>query len=152
MSLGLLSPPIPSFSGIRKVKDILLNHSMKCYNSVRNAETQHFNAQQGSRVIIVVGPVGAVKIYVAAVEALSQKGKTGWNSVYHRNWCFSSFPPLNANVLSCKFFLNLTLCMTKLKVLVLCLSSFPDNSIVSQHKEPQKHFQSPFWTSPKIAN
>jgi hypothetical protein len=39
---------------------------MKCYNSVRNAETQNFNAK-GSRVIIVVGQVGAVKIYVAAV-------------------------------------------------------------------------------------
>jgi glutamate mutase epsilon subunit len=44
---------------------------MKCYNSIRNAETQHLNAQ-GSRVIIVVGQVGAVKIYVAAVEALSK--------------------------------------------------------------------------------
>jgi glutamate mutase epsilon subunit len=45
---------------------------MKCYNSIRNAETQLFNAQ-GSRVIIVVGQVGAVTIYVAAVEALSKE-------------------------------------------------------------------------------
>jgi hypothetical protein len=32
------------------------------------------NAQGGSRVIIVVVQVGAVKIYVAAVEALKEKG------------------------------------------------------------------------------
>ncbi len=42
LSLGLLSPPIPSFSGIRKVKEILLNLSIKCWNSAFNA--------QGSRV------------------------------------------------------------------------------------------------------
>jgi len=35
-----------------------------------------FNAQ-GSRVIIVVVQLGAVKIYVAAVEALRKKEKTG---------------------------------------------------------------------------
>jgi len=38
---------------------------MKCWNSAFNA--------QGSRVIIVVVQVGAVKIYVAAVEALRKK-------------------------------------------------------------------------------
>ncbi len=39
-------------------------------------------------------------------------------------------PLLNANVLFCSSFLNLTLCMTKLRVLVLCFSYFTDNSIV----------------------
>jgi hypothetical protein len=39
---------------------------MKCWNSV-------FNAQEGSRLIIVVVQVGAVKIYVAAVESLRKK-------------------------------------------------------------------------------
>jgi hypothetical protein len=58
-------PPIPSFSGICKVKPFLLNLSMKCWNTAFNA--------QGSRVIIVVVQVGAVKIYVAAVEALRKK-------------------------------------------------------------------------------
>jgi len=38
---------------------------MKCWKSAFNA--------QGSRVIIVVVQVGAVKIYVAAVEALKRK-------------------------------------------------------------------------------
>jgi hypothetical protein len=38
---------------------------MKCWNSAFNA--------QGSRVIIVVVQVGAVKIYVAAMEALRKK-------------------------------------------------------------------------------
>jgi hypothetical protein len=36
------------------------------------ADTQHLNAQ-GSRVITVVVQLGAVKIYVAAVEALAQE-------------------------------------------------------------------------------
>jgi hypothetical protein len=51
---------------------------MKCWNSAFNA--------QGSRVIIVVVQVGPVKIYVAAVEALRKRGKTGWTSIYHQNW------------------------------------------------------------------
>ncbi len=55
-------PPIPTFSGICKSKEILLNLSTKCWNSAFNA--------QGSRVIMVVVQVGAMKIYVAAVEAL----------------------------------------------------------------------------------
>jgi len=38
---------------------------MECWNSAFNA--------QGSRVIIIVVQVGAVKIYVAAVEALRKK-------------------------------------------------------------------------------
>jgi hypothetical protein len=51
---------------------------MKCSNSAFNA--------QGSRVIIVVVQVGAVKIYVAAVEALRQNERGGI-SVLHQNWC-----------------------------------------------------------------
>ncbi len=44
---------------------------------------------------------------------------------------FSEFHPvLNANVLFCRFSLNLNLCMTKLRVLVLCFSYFMDNSII----------------------
>ncbi len=42
---------------------------MKCLNST-------FNAQR-SRVLIVVVQVGAVKIYVAAVQALRKKENTG---------------------------------------------------------------------------
>jgi hypothetical protein len=40
---------------------------MKCWNSAFNA--------QGSRAIIVVLQVGAVKIYVAALKALGKKEK-----------------------------------------------------------------------------
>jgi hypothetical protein len=39
------------------------------------------------------------------------------------------FLPCSSLALSCRFFYNLTLCMTKLRVLVLCLSYFTDNSI-----------------------
>jgi len=82
-------------------KEILLNLSMKCWNSAFDT--------QSSRLIIVVVQLGAVKIYVAAVEALRKKGKTGWRwnpaKLYHQNWWFSEFHPLlNANVLFCRFF------------------------------------------------
>jgi hypothetical protein len=53
----VLSPLVPSFSKICEV--------MKCWNSAFNA--------QGSKVIIVVVQVGAVKIYVAAVQGLRKK-------------------------------------------------------------------------------
>ncbi len=55
----------PLFQWYPQSKEILLNLSMKCWNSAFNA--------QGSRVIIVVVQVGAVKIFVAAVEALRIK-------------------------------------------------------------------------------
>jgi hypothetical protein len=65
-----LSPPIPSpftryplFQGYPQSKEILWNLSMKVWYS------SAFNAQ-GSRVFILVVQVGAVKIYVAAVETL----------------------------------------------------------------------------------
>ncbi len=45
-------------------KEILWNLGLKCWNSAFNA--------QGSRVIIVVVQVGAVKKYVAAVKALRE--------------------------------------------------------------------------------
>jgi len=64
--------PYPFFQWYLRSKEILLNLSLKCQNSGFNA--------QGSRVIMVVVQVGAVKIYVAAVEALR---KEGMNSVHH---------------------------------------------------------------------
>ncbi len=108
LSLGLLSTPNPSFSGGSnpQSKKILLNLRMKCWNSVRNAASQHLNAQ-GSRVIIVAVKVGAVKIYVTTVEALREKRKTRWNSGNHQN--FLSFnPPWMPMYFFCMFFFNLT--------------------------------------------
>jgi hypothetical protein len=117
--------PFPLFQWYTQSKDILINLSMKCWFSAFNA--------QGSRLIIVVVQLGAVKINVATVEALRKKERQDENSVYYQNWWFffEFHPALNANVLFCRFFLiNLTLCMTKLRVLVLCFSYFTDNSIV----------------------
>jgi len=69
MKSSSVSPPIcsafvpyPLFQWYLQSKEILLNLHMKCWNSAFNA--------QASRAIIVVVQVGAVKIYVAAVEAL----------------------------------------------------------------------------------
>jgi hypothetical protein len=50
------TPPYPLFQWYLQRKEILLNLNMKCWNSIFNA--------QGSRVILVVVQVGAVKIYV----------------------------------------------------------------------------------------
>jgi hypothetical protein len=60
--LGVLSPLFPLFQLYPQMKEILLNLSMKCWNSAFNA--------QSSRYIIVIVQVGSVKIYVVAVEAL----------------------------------------------------------------------------------
>jgi len=104
---------------------------MKCCNSVWNAETQHFNAR-GARLIIVVVQVGAVKIYVAAVEALRKKERQNETQFTTKIDGFLSFTPrwIMLMYFFCRLFLNLTLCMTKLRVLVLCLSYFTDNSIM----------------------
>jgi len=57
--------PCPLFQWYPQSTEILLNLSMKCWNSAYNAH--------GSKIIIVVVQVGGVKIYVAAVEALRKK-------------------------------------------------------------------------------
>jgi hypothetical protein len=68
----------------------------------------------------VVVQVGAVKIYVAAaVEVLRRKVRQG-ETQETINLSFTL--PFNANVFFCRVFLNLPMCMTKLRVLVL---SFP---------------------------
>jgi hypothetical protein len=53
---------------------------MKCWNSVRISA---FNAQ-GSRGTIVAVQIGAVKIYVAAVEALRKKERHGERQENHQ--------------------------------------------------------------------
>jgi hypothetical protein len=57
--------PYLLFQWYPQSKKILLNLGMKCCNSAFNA--------QCSRLIIVVVQVGAVKMYVAAVQALRKK-------------------------------------------------------------------------------
>ncbi len=71
--------PLFPFQWYPQSKNILLNLSMKCWNSAFDA--------QGSRIIIIVVHIRAVKIYVAAVEALRKMERGGWNSVYYQNWC-----------------------------------------------------------------
>jgi NADH:ubiquinone oxidoreductase subunit 6 (subunit J) len=55
----------PLFQWYMQSKEIILNLSMTCWNS-------EFNAQSSGLIIVVV-QVGAVKVYVAAVEALTKK-------------------------------------------------------------------------------
>jgi hypothetical protein len=112
LSLGLLSP-LPPLSVVSakyrhfiKSQYEMLQLNMKCWNSAFNA--------RGSRLIIVVVQLGAVKIYVAAVEALRKKERQDKYKIISRfltrfttkNWWFSEFhTPLSAIVLFCKFFL-----------------------------------------------
>jgi len=97
---------------------------MKCWYSAFNA--------QGSRLIIVVVQLGAVKIYVAAMDALRKKERQDETQFTTKIDGFLSFIPIwTLLYFFCRFFLNLTLCMTKLRVQVLCFSYFTDNSIVS---------------------
>ncbi len=104
-------------------KDILMNLSMKCWYSAFNA--------QGSRLIIVVVQLGAVKIYVAAVEALRKKERQDETEFTTKNDGFLSFiPRWMLMYFFAGFFFNLTLCMAKLRVLVLCFSYFTDISII----------------------
>ncbi len=125
----------------------MLKLSAKCWisvwnaqNSLRNAESQYemlklttkcwipaFSAH-GTRRIIVAVQVGAVKIYVAAVEALRKKRKTGVK--LRKIDGFLSFTPRwMLMYLFAGCFFNLTLCMTKLRVLVLSFPDFTDISI-----------------------
>ncbi len=80
----------PLFQWYPQSKEILLNLSMKCWNSVFNA--------QGSRVIIVVVQVGALKIFVAAVEARSGQRKDRMKLSLFLQWLqrhiyLTQFPP-----------------------------------------------------------
>jgi hypothetical protein len=68
--------PYSLFRRYLQSKEILLNLSMKCWNSAFNA--------QGLGVIIVVVQVGAVsQMYVAVVEALRKKHETQFTT---KNW------------------------------------------------------------------
>jgi len=94
----------------------MLQLSMKCWYSASNA--------QDPRLIIVVVQLGAVKIYVAAVEALRKKERQDETQFTTKMDGFLSFIPRWMLM----YFFNLKLCMTKLRVLVLCFSYFTDNS------------------------
>jgi hypothetical protein len=123
----LFDPPIPSFSGFCKV---ILNLSTKCWNSTFNA--------QGSIVIIVVVHVGAMKIYVAAVEVLRKKerqdetqfttkicGKSSLGSSYFVLYNFHSRLCYTFDALLCRNWPfsspnRLTVPMTSLTFFVIC--------------------------------
>jgi hypothetical protein len=93
---------------------------MKCRNPAYNA--------RGLILITVVVQLGAVKIYVAGWRRSGKRKDTIKLSLPPK-LLFEFQPPLNSNVLFWRFFLNLTLCMTKLgSGAVFFLLS--DNSII----------------------
>jgi hypothetical protein len=72
---------------------------------------------------------GAVKIYVAAVEALRRRERQD-----ETQFCEFQPPFLQA------FFLNLTPCMTKLRVRVLCFPHFMNNYDFFTFKKKNQQF------------
>jgi hypothetical protein len=102
---------------------------------VVSTEQRYFNKSQYEMLILSISWTSFETIYsscrvmnseniCSSSGGVQEKGKTGWNSDYHQNWWFSEFHPLlNANLLFCRFFFNLTLCLTKHRVLVLCFFS-----------------------------
>jgi hypothetical protein len=100
---------------------------MKCRNSAFNA--------QGSKLIIVAAHVAVVKTCEAAVEGSGERRVRVKLSLSQKLMVFWGFSWMNGNVLFlfCRFFLNLTLFMTKLRVPMLCFRYIADNSIVSNY-------------------
>jgi hypothetical protein len=93
---------------------------MKCWNPAFNA--------RGPRLIVVV-QLGAVKIYAASVEARRKKERQDETQFITKMDGFLSFIPRWMLIYYfVGFFKNLTLYMTKLRVLVLFFSYFTENS------------------------
>jgi len=87
-------PPIPLFQWYPQSKDILLNLGMKCCNSLSVKCWNSAVNARGSRLIIVAVQLGAVKIYVTAVESLWKKERQDETQfIYHQNWWLSEFHP-----------------------------------------------------------
>jgi hypothetical protein len=75
---------------------------------------------------MLVVPLGAVKIYTAAVKAVRKNERQDETQFTTKIDGFLSFTPVECY---CMYFF--ALCMTKLRVLVLCLSYFTDISSIS---------------------
>ncbi len=78
--------PYPLFQWYLQSKDILINLSMKCWNSA-------FNNAQGSRLFTVVVQLWTVKIYVTAVEAFRKKERHDETQFTTKTDGFLSFIP-----------------------------------------------------------
>ncbi len=87
-------PLTPLFSGIRKVRGDFIKSQYEMLKLSTKRWIPAFNAQ-GSRGIIVAVQVGAVKIYVAAVEVLrkTKKGRHGETHETSKLIVFLSFNP-----------------------------------------------------------
>ncbi len=102
LSSPCLSPPNPSFSGIRKVRKSryeMLKLSVKCWISAFDCTTfsRNYSSCTGR---------SSENLCSSSSGGAQEKRKTRWNSRNHQNWWFSNFinPLLNANVLFCRFF------------------------------------------------
>jgi hypothetical protein len=100
-----------------------------------NVETQHLMHKVQKEVIIIVH-VQAMKIYVVTMEAFREKERLGETQKTTIMMVFKFHPPLNVNVFFCKFFFNLTLFITKLKLLLLSFLNFKDIS----NEQKLKHY------------
>jgi hypothetical protein len=126
MSLGLLSPPNLYFSDICKVRNFLLNLNMKCWNSVRNAKSQHssFTCRRTENISVEVLKIKEVKGETQKIVKIDGFQRSPphpwmlmcflagflWVSPYlwpnSRYWCYLFLnlwiPPLCINILDSK--------------------------------------------------
>jgi hypothetical protein len=126
--------PIPLFQWYPQSKDILINLSMKCWRT--RFETNYSSCTVRSSENICSD---------------QEKGKTGWNSVYHQNWWFSEFhhPPWML-VYFFAGFLWISPCVwPNSGFWCCCFSYFTHNSIIySTLSSSARLAASPFmWTS-----
>jgi len=105
---------------------------MKCWNSTFNA--------QGWKGVIVCTFISSENICSNNGGILGKKKNRVKLTKPSNRWFFKFHPPLNVNVFFCKFFFNLTLFMTKFKLLVL---SFP-NFMHTSNEQELKHYA---WTN-----
>jgi len=115
--------PYPLFQWYPQRKDILLNLSMKWWNSAFNA--------RGRRLILVLVQLREVKIYVAGVKALRKKKRQDETQFSTKIDGFLIFIPRWVLMYFFASFLLISPCVwPKLRVRVLSFSYFMDNSII----------------------
>ncbi len=97
----------------------MLNLNMKCWNSVRNAESHHWMHKVREEFYSTCADRSSENLCSSSGWRRSGKKKDRVKLRKPSNGWFSQFhPPLNANVLFCRFFFWISPCvMTKLRVL-----------------------------------
>jgi len=113
-----------------------LSYVLKVFCTMFNAQDLRINYNS------YTSKSNAIYIYIFFFK--EKKRQSWWNSIYHKNWWFFEFCLLlKVDVIFCKFFFNLTPCITIFKVLLLCFPYFMYYCIVCDFfnfKEKNQYF------------